>query len=239
MACSGPSISQIHPLSQIQAWRGFPGAPVPVDTGEAGHGLLQANRSSRSLWCSVASPHTLGCAMWPKRAVPPPPGHPMHCHLTPTAFQGRGDQLKSSTRPLECPQHLRPTPAPTRSQPIGPSKHQVDLGEGFLTLTMFAAPARIFPLVESGFRTSSLALCRFPEEKTKALSGAVICPGYSGQVSPGGARGKEPACQCRRCKRHRFDPWVGTIPWRRAWQLMPVFLPGESPRQRSLAGYSP
>ena len=25
---------------------------------------------------------------------------------------------------------------------------------------------------------------------------------------PGGASGKEPGCQCRRCKRHRFDPWV-------------------------------
>ena len=23
---------------------------------------------------------------------------------------------------------------------------------------------------------------------------------------PGGASGKEPTCQCRRCKRHRFDP---------------------------------
>ena len=32
----------------------------------------------------------------------------------------------------------------------------------------------------------------------------------------GGASGKEPACQCRRLKRHRFDPWVGKIPWRRA-----------------------
>ena len=36
----------------------------------------------------------------------------------------------------------------------------------------------------------------------------------------------------------RFDPWVG-IPWRRAWQPTPVFLPGESCGQRSLAGYSP
>ena len=26
-----------------------------------------------------------------------------------------------------------------------------------------------------------------------------------------------------------FDPWVGTIPWRRAWQPTPVFLTGESP----------
>ena len=34
---------------------------------------------------------------------------------------------------------------------------------------------------------------------------------------PGGTSGKEPASQCRRHKRHRFDPWVGKIPWRRAW----------------------
>ena len=36
-----------------------------------------------------------------------------------------------------------------------------------------------------------------------------------------------------------FDPWVKKIPWRRAWQPTPVFLSGESHRQRSLAGYSP
>ena len=33
-------------------------------------------------------------------------------------------------------------------------------------------------------------------------------------------------------------PWVVKITWRRAWQPTPVFLPGESHRQRSLAGYS-
>ena len=55
----------------------------------------------------------------------------------------------------------------------------------------------------------------------------------------GGASGKEPACQCRRYKRHRFDPWVGKIPWRRARQPTPVFLPGESHGQRSLVGCSP
>ena len=56
---------------------------------------------------------------------------------------------------------------------------------------------------------------------------------------PGGASGKEPACQCRRHKRHRFDRWVGKIPWRRARQPTPVFWLGESYGQRSLAGYSP
>ena len=25
-----------------------------------------------------------------------------------------------------------------------------------------------------------------------------------------------------------FNPWVGKIPWRRAWEPTPVFLPGES-----------
>ena len=50
--------------------------------------------------------------------------------------------------------------------------------------------------------------------------------------------GKEPACQCRRRKRHRFNPWVRKIHWRRAWQPTPVFFPGESHGQRSLVGYS-
>ena len=48
--------------------------------------------------------------------------------------------------------------------------------------------------------------------------------------------GKETTCQCRR---HRFDPWVGKIPCRKKWQPTPVFLPGKSHGQRSLAGYSP
>ena len=41
------------------------------------------------------------------------------------------------------------------------------------------------------------------------------------------------------CKRHRFDPWVRKIPWRREWQPTPVFWPGESCGQRSLVGSSP
>ena len=56
---------------------------------------------------------------------------------------------------------------------------------------------------------------------------------------PGGISGKEPVCQRRRLKRPAFDPYVGKIPWRRAWQPTPVFLPGESHGQRCLAGYSP
>ena len=47
---------------------------------------------------------------------------------------------------------------------------------------------------------------------------------------------KESACQWRRWG---FNPWVRKIPWRRKWQPSPVFLPGKSHGQRSLAGYNP
>ena len=55
----------------------------------------------------------------------------------------------------------------------------------------------------------------------------------------GGTSGKESAYQCRGCKRHGFNPWVQKILWSRKWQPTPVFLPGKSHGQRSLAGYNP
>ena len=58
-------------------------------------------------------------------------------------------------------------------------------------------------------------------------------------VFPGSTSGKEPTCQCKRHKRHGFDPWVRSMPWRRKWKPTPVFLPRESHGQRSLAGYGP
>ena len=64
-------------------------------------------------------------------------------------------------------------------------------------------------------------------------------PVYLFMGFPGGASGKEPTCQCRRCKRYVFYSWIGKIPWRRKRQPTPVFLPGESHGQRSPAGYSP
>ena len=33
-----------------------------------------------------------------------------------------------------------------------------------------------------------------------------------------------------------FNPWVGKIPWRRAWQPTLVFLPGESARTEEPGG---
>jgi len=31
------------------------------------------------------------------------------------------------------------------------------------------------------------------------------------------------------CRRPQFNSWVRKFPWRREWQPIPVFLPGESP----------
>ena len=58
---------------------------------------------------------------------------------------------------------------------------------------------------------------------------------------PGGASGKKnpPANAGNVYKRYQFNPWVAKIPCRRAWPPTPVFWPGESHGQRSLAGYSP
>ena len=50
---------------------------------------------------------------------------------------------------------------------------------------------------------------------------------------------KESTCQSKRSRRHRFDPWARKTPWRRKWQLTPVFSPGKFHRQRSLVGYNP
>ena len=56
------------------------------------------------------------------------------------------------------------------------------------------------------------------------------------QGFPGGASGEEPTCQCRRPKRHRFNPWVGKTPWIKSRQPTPVFLSGESQGWGSLVG---
>ena len=39
---------------------------------------------------------------------------------------------------------------------------------------------------------------------------------------------------CLQCRRPGCDPWVEKIPWKKAWEPTPVFLPGESHKQRSL-----
>ena len=53
-----------------------------------------------------------------------------------------------------------------------------------------------------------------------------------------GTSGEESACQCRRCKAHCFETWVGKILWGRKWQPAPLLLPEKFHGQWNLAGYS-
>ena len=86
-----------------------------------------------------------------------------------------------------------------------------------------ASLAALLQVMTQAFRL----LCLLSLLPSMALSGGF----------PGDASGKEPACQCRRRKRRGFDPWVGKIPWKKAWQPAALFLPGESCGWRSLADY--
>ena len=61
-----------------------------------------------------------------------------------------------------------------------------------------------------------------------------VCPGFCRWLS-----GRESTCNEGDIMRLEFDPWVRKIPWRKGWQATPLFLPGESPGQRSLADYIP
>ena len=85
--------------------------------------------------------------------------------------------------------------------------------------------------VASWTRKPRLPWLLFREIRTLAFIGCLLLPG--------GSVGKESLRHAGDAGRHEFDPLVGEILWRRAWQPTPVFLPGESHGQRSLVGYSP
>ena len=56
---------------------------------------------------------------------------------------------------------------------------------------------------------------------------------------PGGSVDKESTFNALDSGNTDSIPWLGRSPWRRKWQPTPIFLPGKSCGQRSLAGYSP
>ena len=95
-----------------------------------------------------------------------------------------------------------------------------------------------------GDRQGSLVCCNPRGHKTSDMTEQLNCPTHDFAVFPVpklqalGSNAKELTYQCRRCKRCKFVPCVGKIPWRREWFPTPVFLPGKSHGQRSLAGYT-
>ena len=90
-----------------------------------------------------------------------------------------------------------------------------------------------FPLLSPGYHIPFEHMSTCGEIELFTGERSFIPPGTRPVELPWWLSGEESTCQCRR---HRFDPWIGQIPWRRAWQPAAVFLPGESPWTEGAGG---
>ena len=96
-----------------------------------------------------------------------------------------------------------------------------------MSIIPFCFMPYIRPLLSFAFKNATLAATCLENTSSLAVDGASL-------VAPSG---KEPSCQCRRCWRHGFNPWVGRI-LEGDMTTHSVSLPGKSHGQRSLEGYS-
>ena len=187
----------------------------------------------------------------------PPDTRPSSC---PGASKSRGLFPPTISSP---PVHNHRGQAPWRSTRLGVGDKHVSQLESFLlqSLLLTSSPVvTLFPLncqltgdhstysdgLHTAVQAPADALWLIHRKGVLTLQG-YLCLTHSSSEShmcpeelgfPGGTRGEEPACQCRRCKKRGLEPWVQKIPCTRVWQPTPVFPPGESYGQRSLVGYS-
>ena len=61
------------------------------------------------------------------------------------------------------------------------------------------------------FKIRQIRPCKTRSNRMSVVESRVYVSSHGGSF-PGGTGSKEPACQCRRCERHRFDPWVRKLP---------------------------
>ena len=227
MHCLYLAVLGLHCCTRAFSSCGEPGAPLWLQhDGFASRGLLLLRSTGLGAWASVAvAPGLSGIA---SRA---PEGQLSSCSAWAQLPHGIWDLSGSGTEPVSLALQADPQSL----------DHQEAQG-GFLLKVPKNHPPKPSPEACPGvFRRPAWAPALSPTHwKTGHLpAGPILGAARWSWDFPSGASGKEPACQCRRLKRHRFDPWVGKIFWRWAWQPTPVFLPGESHGQRNLASYSP
>ena len=135
----------------------------------------------------------------------------------------------------DSPEGLRPPASRDRDRPLTLTSPLFFCGETTshcrcrLLRNAKRPPKRILPCASHPAFSAALL----------GLRGRAICPAVcTSQGSLGGSAAKN-RLQRRRRRSCRINPWVGKIPWRRAQQPTPLFLPAESHGQRSLAGHSP
>ena len=117
---------------------------------------------------------------------------------------------------MDCTCVRKPPRLPQREATIGRLKEQAEKAaarcEGDWVLPK-SEELGYFRLISGSYR--------LPSEQQKV-------PGLKG--FPGGAGGKESACQCRRCKRLGFDSWVRKIPYgKQGMAIHSNILAGRSP----------
>ena len=127
------------------------------------------------------------------------------------------------------------------SMKITPLPAQLDCVNSDITISLSGSPR--IPVYDFSSIALPSSVGKEYQRWCRVVKRRFALPLVTGQLKrtlgfPRGASGKESTCQCRRCKRRRFDLWVGKFPYRRAWQSTPVYLLGESHGQRSLAGYN-
>ena len=99
---------------------------------------------------------------------------------------------------------------------IGEKFHNIGLGNEFLGMTPKAQSTK--EKIDKWVYIKPKSCCAAKEtiNKKAALQKKFVSHIYD--HLPGGASGKEPACQCRRHKRCASIPGSGRFPRRRAWQ---------------------
>ena len=139
--------------------------------------------------------------------------------------------------------HRRPTCSAVRWSSRRP-RSSAHLCSGSLTRALplpSPQPAQTGPALDHQLRVHSEQeqQCHFhcPVILSSSSSPSRLCRGSQPRCSlPWWLSAEEPSCQCSRLGP---SPWARQISWRKKWQPSPVFLPGKSHGQRSLAGYSP
>ena len=92
------------------------------------------------------------------------------------------------------------------------------------------------PTGDGGLAHISKVISKIPFFLQLAYFGGICIPLMNSWGFPGGSVVKDlPAMQETQVQSLGWEDPL----WRRKWQLTPVFLPGKSHGQRSLAGYSP
>ena len=174
---------------------------------------------------------SLAEASWAPRRLAPDAGRPCSplC-LGPGGAAGGGREPRRGGAARGLPEMHREAAAPgsrlrafCAARPAEPRNHACASGKAL----------HCFPTTVSGRRQIICFPPKFTREEIRVLSKVT-------QASQVALTGKEPACQCERHERCKFDPWVGKMPWSRKWQPVLQVSCLESPRgQRSLLGYNP